>query len=87
MRAMVESGDAKFDDAEEALNKPRKAMDDYEKIFSNNTEFFSTYNPDMIEDAIIAHLSDLRVEPDSQSAKKYKIKFSLSTKDPDAETM
>lgn len=38
-----------FDNSDDALNKPSKALDAYEKVFGQNTEFFSTYNPDMIE--------------------------------------
>jgi len=52
---------------EELLNKlmtPQKNMDTYERIFNKNTEFFSTYNPDMIEEALIQYLVDeYKVEP------------------------
>ena len=35
---------------------PLKEIEPYEHVFKNNTEFFSTYNPDMIEEAILHHL-------------------------------
>jgi len=38
------------------LNKPQKELDMYEQVFNNNTEFFSTYNPDMIEEAFLQYL-------------------------------
>jgi len=55
---------------------PQKQLDQYEKVFSQNTEFFSTYNPDMIEEALISHLRDtMKIEPSKISKEKYKIKF------------
>jgi hypothetical protein len=41
-----------FDISDDALMKPSKNLQKYERTFANNTEFFSTYNPDMIEEAI-----------------------------------
>lgn len=62
-------------------NTPLKALDDYERIFSQNTEFYSTYNPDMIEEALIFHLREnMKIEPTKVSKDKYKIKFQLVTK-------
>jgi len=55
---------------------PQKQLDQYEKVFSQNTEFYSTYNPDMIEEALISHLRDtMKIEPSKISKEKYKIKF------------
>jgi serine/threonine protein kinase len=39
-----------FDNSDESIFKPSKPLEEYEKIFGQNTEFFSTYNPDMIEE-------------------------------------
>lgn len=62
-------------------NTPSKQLDQYEKVFAQNTEFFSTYNPDMIEEALISHLRDtMKIEPSKISKDKYKIKFQLVTK-------
>lgn len=56
-------------------------MEEYEKIFAQNTEFFSTYNPDMIEEAVLVNLRGQGVEPYKKCKDKYKIKFTLSTND------
>jgi len=45
-----------FDNSDDSLFKPQKPLEDYEKLFAQNTEFFSTYNPDMIEEAILVNL-------------------------------
>jgi len=59
---------------EDALNKPSKELEPYERIFTNNTEFFSTYNPDMIEEAFLQYLAKDKIEFKA-SKNKYKIKF------------
>lgn len=60
-------------------------MEAYEKTFTNNTEFFSSYNPDMIEEALIGYLTKDKVEF-KVSKDKYKIKFTkVSTDDFDHE--
>jgi len=46
------SAENQFDISDDALMKPSKKLQSYERTFMNNTEFFSTYNPDMIEEAI-----------------------------------
>jgi hypothetical protein len=33
-----------------------KDMEAYEKIFSSNTEFYSSFSPDIIQDSIIMNL-------------------------------
>ena len=56
-------------------------MDEYEKVFAINTEFFSTYSPDMIEDALANYIrNQLEVEP-IFTKDKYKIKFSIINKE------
>jgi len=63
--------------------KPNKELEEYKKIFYSNTEFFSSCNPDVIEEALLNYLnnkdkgelSGLKVNED-----KYKIKFTLATK-------
>ena len=58
------------------MNKPQKNLEKYERIFNNNTEFFSTYNPDMIEETLVNYLKkenfEFKVRDD-----KYKIKYTL----------
>lgn len=59
--------------------QPQKELLAYEKIFAQNTEYFSTCNPDMIEEALIEHLRGKeKIEP-SVNKDKYKIKFVLET--------
>ena len=81
MRAGEETNEEnKFNASIEALMKPQKNLDTYEQVFSTKTEFFSTYNPDMIEDALLEHLRKQKIEP-KVSDNKYKVKFQLSTTD------
>jgi hypothetical protein len=48
----------------EALNPPKKNMEQYVKTFEINTSFMSTYHPDVIEAAILEHLRTVaKVEP------------------------
>lgn len=62
---------------------PRKPLEQYQNLFKQKTEFFSSCNPDIIEQALTKYLSekvgdelsDLKV-----SDKKYKISFKLTTK-------
>ena len=75
------SADTQFDNSEDALLKPSKNLQAYERTFANNTEFFSTYNPDMIEEAITESLRTQKIEPSKVSKDKYKIQFTLQTKD------
>ena len=55
-------------------------MEEYEHVFSNNTEFFSTYNPDMIEEAFVNYLVHNKVEH-TLNKNKYKVKFKLYVTD------
>lgn len=51
----------------------------YEQVFSQNTEFFSTCNPDLIEEALIEYLRNkLNIEPQVNGT-KYKMKFTIET--------
>ena len=55
----------------------------YEKVFSTNTEFYSSCNPDLIEEALLQHLTEKeQVEP-QVNKEHYKIKFKLVTKGQD----
>lgn len=72
--------DAQLDLTDAALNKPSKNMDTYQKLFNHNTEFFSTYNPDMIEEAFVKCLRKEKIEP-KVNKNKYKITFTKLGKD------
>lgn len=62
--------------------EPTKALEDYEHLFKQTTSFFSSCNPDIIEEALKTYLqdkvkgelSDLKVND-----KKYKLSFKLTT--------
>jgi hypothetical protein len=62
------------------VDVPLKHMEQYEKLFSNKTEFFSTYNPVMIEEALVENLQKIGVEVKRNDA-KYKFKFVMTSKD------
>lgn len=74
----MRSGPAKTDD--NGVLQPFKCLEQYEKVFATTTQFFSTYNPDMIEDALKESLENQSIEPQINE-KKYKMKFELQTKD------
>ena len=82
MRGGSKGGEeAKFDVSDEALFKPKKDLEQYEHVYSQNTQFFSTYNPDMIEEALIEHLrNQVKIEP-RVNGNKYKTKFTIASKD------
>jgi len=69
-----------MDMSDDSLLKPKKKLEAYEQLFKTNTEFFSTYNPDMIEDALKESLENQSVAP-QLNKDKYKMKFTLTTKD------
>lgn len=66
--------------SDEALTKPLKQMDQFDDLFAHNTQFFSSYNPDMIEEALLNSLRQEKVEP-LVAKNKYKTKFTLYGKD------
>jgi len=70
---------AEGDEAEKVL-KPEKKMLNWEKVFANNTEFYSTWSPDMIEDALLENLRSERIEPSKVSKDTYKVRFTMNTK-------
>jgi hypothetical protein len=53
-------------------------MEQYEKLFATKTEFFSTYNPDMIEEALVNQFTQDKVDI-KVNKNKYKIKFTLES--------
>jgi len=65
-------------EAEQSLLKPSKKMEKYVKVFLNNTEFFTTYNPDMVEEGLLKYLNQMQVDP-NVNKNKYKVKFTLKT--------
>jgi len=80
LQAQSQAQQACLDTSEEAINKPSKQMDIYEDLVAHKTQFFSSYNPDMIEEALVAYLRAEKVEP-LVSKGKYKVKFQKYGKD------
>mmetsp|Transcript_123 Transcript_123/g.237 ORF Transcript_123/g.237 Transcript_123/m.237 type:complete len:225 (-) Transcript_123:62-736(-) len=61
--------------------QPTKVLEQYEHVYCQNTQFFSSYNPDMIELALVEHLrNDVKTEP-IVNPNKYKVKFTLTSQD------
>lgn len=60
--------------------KPKKNQEIYEQVFNHNTEFFSTYCPDLIEETFVNFLRKEKIEP-CVNKDKYKIKFKKKGKD------
>lgn len=58
----------------------KKDLLPYEQVFKVNTEFYSTANPDVIEDALVTHLKEAMNIEAKQHDKKYKIKFKYVVK-------
>ena len=54
-------------------------IDEYHPISMNNTEFFSTYHPDMIFEALEKCLKEDQINI-KRSDKKYKLKFTKRLK-------
>ena len=61
---------------DDELNKPMKNLEKYDRVFNNNTEFFSTYNPDMIEEALVNYIKKENYEFKVKEG-KYKIKYTV----------
>ena len=63
-----------------------KEIEAYQKTFKQNTEFFSSYNPDLIEEALLKFIESKSSEPKIHKS-KYKIKFNLESKNVNDETI
>jgi len=80
-KKVMRSGGVEIEDDIKMENlAPSKKIDCYEKLFATNTEFFSTYNPDMIQEAICNHLQKIGIQF-KVNADKYKVKFTMVSKD------
>ena len=67
--------------SDEALDKPTKQMEDYDNSVTHKAQFFTSYNPDLVEETLVQHLTAaLKIEP-LVSKSKYKVKFTLYAKD------
>lgn len=74
--------ESKFTVDDDALMKPSKTLEGYEKIFAQNTEFFSSYNPDMIEEAILElPKKEKKFTIQKTNDTKYKLKLDIDTTD------
>lgn len=64
---------------------PEKTLLEYEKVFAQNTEFFSTCNPDVIEEALVTKLKEEHVDYKANK-EHYKVKFTIITKGQDGDS-
>ena len=52
-----------------------KELEPYLKVSANDTEFFSSYNPELIEKKLVKYIEDVLDTTCIISDKKFKIKF------------
>ena len=64
---------------------PQKQLEEYENAFSQITEFFTTYNPDLIEKILVAYLGNKQVDVKT-SSKKYKFQYTVESTGTDGST-
>jgi cytochrome c2 len=64
---------------DDELMKPKKGIEAYDQVYSQGTQFFSTYNPDWIEESLIKYLKENKIEPKVKDD-KYKMKFEVKNK-------
>lgn len=83
----MRSGGAVEEDSE-AIKEltPEKEMADYERVFASNTEFYSTWSPDLIEETLLDSLRAEKVEPSKVSKDTYKLRFTMANKTTDGES-
>ena len=67
------------------VSVPTKALEQYERVYGQNTEFFSSFNPDLIEESFLGYLKTLSPEQFNEddlkiNKDKYKIKFTVVNK-------
>lgn len=60
---------------DEELFKPKKPLEDYTQVFDQATDFFSSYNPDMIEQRLLQSLKDEGIKDVKMGKNKYKYTF------------
>ena len=65
---------------DDEADKAKKRLEVYEQLFSHKTEFFSSYSPDLIEEALVCYLRKDKIEP-AINKDKYKIKFKKTGSD------
>lgn len=57
------------------LFQPQKQLDEYVNCYDQDTVFFSTYNPDLIEKQLILSFKADGIQDYQVSKDKYKVKF------------
>lgn len=67
--------------SDEAIDKPTKEMEVYDASFMYKSMFFSSYNPDLIEETLASYLEAEKKVIPLKSKGKYKVKFTLEAKD------
>lgn len=75
---------------EEQLIKPTKHLEAFEQDFQSANTLFSSYCPDMIEDALILHLDNVQAGQKNTytiNKNKYKVTFTIVTSHQDEKQM
>lgn len=67
--------------------KPLKEIEQFEPLFDlKNTLMYTTFNPDIVENAIVKHLEDLEIKYKCNK-EKYKIKFDIEKTEKDIKSV
>ena len=61
--------------SEDTLFQPKKCLDKYVNVYDQDTVFFSSYIPDIIEEKLVKSLKDEGVKNYQISKERYKVKF------------
>lgn len=78
------AGEIGNEESKDSVNKammPQKRLGEYHPVFVNRTEFFSTYNPDMIEEALNDYLRANQQAEAKNHSEKYRSEFTIKEKD------
>lgn len=71
-------------DDEHKEEECKKVLPPYEKTFAHNTEYFSTFSPDIIEEALIEYLEKNEIDS-VVNDQKYKVKFTIKSFEEDVD--
>jgi hypothetical protein len=80
MRSGLGADSGAPDLSDEVLDKPTKQMEAFYGSSAHKSQFFTTFSPDLVEEALVSHLASIKIEP-IVSKNKYKVKFTLFAKD------
>lgn len=64
-------------DGQSILAKPTKQLETFNPVGLSPTHFFTTYNPDHIEQELTTYLSKQEIELSGENENKYKLTFEM----------